>query len=1063
MSGVSFALVLIVGFGTAAFAKTGRTYYTPERVAAAKENIARFEWAQGVRDRIIEKGDPIRYYVGPLYTAADVFAEQSDEFMWLLQPTTTIPRAYDIGKDPRAVCPVHGDEVKKFGAFNPWRIDPVGHPYQIQCPVGGEWYPSNRYDLGDMTSGEFPDDGSGCLSEGQRYHFLTEYAHMAYGSVVVPTLKSLSEAYVLTGERKYAHKGCILLARVASEYPNYGWEGTSFDLEDRTERTYLGPYGGTHPFYTWKQGGMISDLIWESFLLERIAYAYDGLYDYMDDPEVLAFLQGKGMPVESGDDLREYIESYILRAGMVALQKGKIHGNEGFHQACALTLALVLDDYGDTHPNSADMVEYAYHGEGRTAYMLVNGLSRDGGGHESPNYNRIKLDFVRVAQIMEEIREQHPDRFPPERYPDIFADPKARGLFDNYIDILVLDRWLPSIGDCGGIGKPSRHDDRARRYSFLGGENLYAFTRYGDPRYARALHRMDGQPYPTDLWEPYPEDAIRAALDDPASAIVRESRLLDGYGVAILESGEWPQDRAAVLNYSSIIGHRQSDQLSLGLYARGVDLLPDLGYPRTWNYRLQWDSANMAHNTVTVNEKPFTSPRFFRNGARLFASAEGVHVVTAHHNPYTEDGSLGGDEEFRCDLYERTVVMVEVDDERFYVVDLFAVNGGEQHDQSWHAMYVEPAAPGLDWRAQATGTLAGPGVPEFGAYTDRWGREYKDGYFPSFLTEVRRAKLEAPAVWSWASGLPEGDTVALHVVPVGGPAEVIMGKGRSPVWVEEKLDYLLVRRQVERGAASHFVTVLDAYQETPTVTSVRLASESPVRLEVTRPDGTDEIIIHLPQGPSRTTGHRPVGLRVRTRRGTEVTRDVAVGSPGDGTGPGYATGRIVGLDYQRQQIEVAGEGLAEEDFAPGRAIRILNDMRTAMFRIVAATAEAGRLRVTLDKTALMAQFPIEALEGGRLQLGVTSPFTTGHVNEETGELTDGPNDYYYGCWIGEGAAARQVAGISNTSPPWLHLAEHVGPGTLDRDYVGKVASVWHYGVGDRVEVARVRTSATAPD
>jgi len=1050
------AAAALSGLCAVAFAKTGRTYYTPERIAAAKDNISRFEWAQRVRDRIIKTGEPIRYYVGPLYTAADVFAEQSDEFIWLLQPTTTIPRTYDIGKHPRAMCPIHGAEVKKHGVFNPWRIDPIEHPYQIQCPVGGEWYPSNQYHLGDMTSGEFPDDGTGCLHDGQRYHFLTEYAHMAYGSVVVPTLKSLSEAYVLTGDRKYAHKGCVLLARLATQYPNYGWEGTGFDLEDRTDRTYLGPYGGTHPFYTWKQGGMISDLIWESFLSERVAYAYDGLCDYMDDPELIAFVQAKGMAVRTGDDLRQYIEDYILRAAMVALQKGMIHGNEGFHQACALTLALVLDDYGDAHPNSLDMVEYAYHGEGQTAYMLVNGLTRDGGGHESPNYNRIKLDFVRVAQIMEAVRARHPEQFPLDRYPDIFAHPKAEELFNNGIDILVLDRWLPSIGDCGGISRPSRHDASARRHSFLSGENLYAFGRYGDPRYARALHTVDGEPHPTDLWEPYPEEVIRAALDDPASEIARESRLLDGYGAAILESGAWPQNRAVVLNYSSIIGHRQNDQLSVSLYARGLDLLPDLGYPRTWNYRLQWDSANLAHNTVTVNEKPFTSPRFYRNGARLFASAGGVHVVTAHHNPYVEGAGLAG--EHPCDLYERTVVMVDVDEERFYVVDLFAVNGGEQHDQSWHGMYVEPTAPDLDWREQGQGTLAGPDVPEFGAYTDRWGREYQDGYFPSYLTEVRRASLAAPATWVWDSGLPEGDAVALHIVPVGSAAEAIMGKGRSPVWVEDKLDYLLVRRQAEDGAASHFLTVLDAYQTAPTVTGVRLVSQDPLKLEVERPDGTDEITIHRPPGPSRTTAHRPVGLRVRTRAGADVTRDVAIGSLDDGVGPGYAVGQIADLDYGAQEITVTGDQFAEEDFAPGRAIRIFNDMRTAMFRIVETQRAGDQLRVALDKSALMAQFPIETIEGGRLQLGVKSPFATGHVNEETGELTDGPNDYYYGCWAGEGDAARQVLGISNSTPAWLHLAGPVADGDLETDYVGKVLSLWHYGIGDRVEVARISES-----
>ncbi len=1041
-------------------AKSGPTYFTPERVAIAHENVEKCDWAKKQLERIVERGDPIRYYIGPIYVSARKFAAQSDEFIWLLQPTTEIPRTYDYGEHPRAMCPVHGGEIKKFNSFNPWRIDPIAHPYQIQCPVGGEWYPSNRYDQGDMTSGDFPDDGSGCLYEGKRYYFLIEYAHMAYGSVVVPALKSFSEAYLLTGDAVYARKGCILMARLATQYPNYGWEGTDFDLEDRTERTYLGPYGGYHPHYKWKQGGLITDLIWGTFMLEWITYAYDGLYDAFDDPEVLAFVKSKGMPVETGDDLREYIESYILRSGMVALQRGLVHGNQGHHQASAMALALVLDDYGDRHPNSRDMVEYTYHGIGRSAYIMDNGLTRDGGGHESPNYNKIKLDFIRASKAMDEIRALHPSEFPEERYPDIFANPKAKELFNHLIDSSVLDYWLPPIGDNGGLRKPRRVGPQ--RYSQAGAENLFAFLKYGDPRFARALTNMDGEFFKGELWEPYPEEELRRALEDPRSRIERRSRLLDGYGVAILEAGEYPNSRALTLNYSSTIGHRQMDQLSIGLYARGVELLEDLGYPRTWDYRWQWDSHNMAHNTVTVNESRFTSPRFFRNAANLFASVDGVHVVTAHHNPY---------ESLSCDLYERTDVMVEVDEERFYVVDLFAVNGGDQHDQSWLAMYVEPEAPELDWAVQETGTLAGPHVPEFAAYTDRWGHEHPSGDFPSYLTEIRRAPLDRPATWTWRSGLPEGDGIALHIVPVDGPVEAIMGKGRSPVWVEDKAGYLLVRRHVEAGGPTHYLTVLDPFQEEPEILGVRVMSTDPIVLEVERPDGVDEITIHIPGGPSRTTAHRPLGVRVVVREGDEVRKYVQIGSldseesPGGGLAegsdrprrsPGYAQGQIEALNYDAREIVIAGDELTTADFGGGRGIRIYNDMRTAMYTIEQAEVREGRLVVTLDKPALLSRFPVTNVENGRLELGVKGPFVTGHTNKETGELTDGPNDYYYGAWVGEGHTARLVEGISNSSPACLHLAGEVDDDDLARDYVGRVVPVWYYAVGDQVEVARIR-------
>jgi len=1038
-------------------AKNMPTFYTPERVAIGRENAASYEWGRKERGRIIEKGDKIRYYIGPIYTAADTYVTQSDDFLWLLQPTTELPRTYDL--ENRAVCPVHGSAVKKYNVWCPWNIDPIDHPYQIQCMMGKEWYPSNRYQAGDMTSGDFPDDGNGCVHEGKRYYFMREYAHMVYGSVVVPTLRSLSQAYLLTGDKRYAHKGCVLLARLATQYPNYGWEGTSFGgLENRFERTFVGPWNNRHPYYKWKSGGMVTDLIWSTFMLEAIAGAYDAFYGAMgDDLELISFLQGKGMQVSDGAALRQYIENYILRAGAVGILEGHIHGNEGFHQAAALMVALVLDDYSDNHPNSKDLVDYAFHGGGRAAYLLINALTRDGGGHESPNYNRIKFDFLRVAKLMEEVRQRRPALFPLADYPEIFAHPKAQGLFDHYIDILVSDHWFPSIGDCGGISAPERLAESDRRYSFMGKENIFAFEHYGDARYARACSKPDGTLLSGELWEPYPAERIQEALKDAKSQIIRQSRLLDGYGVAILESGEGPHRRAVTLNYSSIIGHRQSDQLSIELFARGVKLLPDLGYPKTWDYRYRWDTHNLAHNTVTVNERLFTRPRFFRNAASLFAVESGVHVISAHHNPYIEAVTFGRKEKRPCNLFERTVVMVEVDVERFYVVDVFAVDGGEQHDQSWHSMPVEPTLPGLSWHEQGKGTLAGSEIAEFAGYTDRWGRTHKQGDFPSFLSEIRRATLEQPAAWTWTSGLSEGDALRLHVVPVGGPVEVIMGKGRSPVWTEGKLPYLLVRRQVAGGGASHFVSVLDAFQENPTVQSVRLVSRDPLLLEVVREDGIDEIMVQIPAGPSRTTAHRALGVRVRLRKGKQVVRDVRIGSVGQDGSPGYVGGVIQSLDYEGNEIAVvpaAGSSLA--DFAAGRRIRIFNAYRSAMFEIEEAKLDGEQFRLTLDQSALMASFPVVKITDGRLELGVKSAFATGHTHKD-GRLSDGANDFYYGCWVGEGSAARLVQGISNKTPSMLHVMAGSGEaGALADDYVGQVVSLWHYGVGDRVEVACVR-------
>lgn len=1013
--------------------KQGRTYYTPERIAGGQENVARYAWAQRILERI-HKGDPYTYVIGREYIAAPEYAALDDERIWLLQPTTRLPRVLPV--ETQALCPVHGDAVRRYNAFHPWRIDPIEHPYQVRCPVGGEWYPSNRYDLGDLTSGEFPDDGNGILVDGRRYYLLREYAHGAYCGVTIPALRSFSQAWLLTGDDRYAHKGCVLLARLASEYPNF---------TDRADRLYLAPYGGTHPSYSWKHGGMITDLIWETFCLEATAYAYDALYPYFDqDPDLLAFLRAKGLPAESGAAIRGYIEEQLFRPAAEGLLNGAIRGNEGFHQAAALAVALVLDDYSDRHPNSADLVDEAYHGAGHAAWLLVNGLRTDGSGHESPNYNRIKTDFIRVARLMEEVRRRQPERFPPERYPDLFGDRKALALFDSFIDLQVLDAFLPPIGDCGGSLEP-RHVPR-RAWSLLTSENLYAFQRTGDPRYARASVDMSGEPFTGELFEPFPADAIRDALARPESEIRRAPRLLDGYGVGILESGEGDFGRAVVLNYSILLGHWQADPLLLCLYANGVDCLPDLGYPFSWDYRWQWDANQLAHNTVTIDETQQEMRR--RNGGRcrLMASAEGVHVLTASQDPYTPADNPARPT-FGTDLFERTVVLVELDERRFYVVDLFVVRGGRQHDQSWHGPRVLPTAPPLEWSA-LPGTLAGPEVAQFGKWTDAWGRERDD--FPSYLIDLRRAEVTEPAVWSWPTGLSQVSDVRLHVVPVDGPLVAYLGHGRSPARPREWfMPYLILRRTGPPPLATRFVTVLDAACGEPTVRAVRLTGREPLSVEIDHDGGTDSVTLAVPLQDGRGTAPREIGIEVRT-----TGRRVRIGGPD----PGYLTSTITDADPERHTITVAHDPALAAELKRGRYVRVYNTDRSAMLRIESVAPSPEGLAITFAGSALVARGPVVDVADGRLTLGAYLLYGESRADEAGRLSTPREADPLAGCRLGTEPDAPTVAGVQRGEQSLVWLDGDLPAEALRGRYLGRVVSLWQYGVGDQIEVARLRVA-----
>ena len=153
--------------------KQQRTFSTDAVGKTIRHNVAKYEWAKKMATQ-------------------HPYAELSDEKVVALMPTARIK--WMGSANELAGCPVHGAEIKARGP-DPrycWVLDPVNHPYQLKCSVEGEFYPSNDFGSGDLTSGDFPDDGTGYEQNGQRYYFLGEYCHRAYIMHIVPGMVALA-------------------------------------------------------------------------------------------------------------------------------------------------------------------------------------------------------------------------------------------------------------------------------------------------------------------------------------------------------------------------------------------------------------------------------------------------------------------------------------------------------------------------------------------------------------------------------------------------------------------------------------------------------------------------------------------------------------------------------------------------------------------------------------------------------------------------------------------------------------------------------------------------------
>ena len=209
-------------------------------------------------------------------------------------------------------------------------------------------------------------------------------------------------------------------------------------------------------------------------------------------------------------------------------------------------------------------------------------------------------------------------------------------------------------------------------YRFLW--DLYAAT--GDVAFAQTLYRenggkVDGLPYDIFGGDASGFQAeLASVIEEHGTEIRLTSVNKKEWRIAILRSGVGDERRALWLDYDSGGGHSHQDGMNLGLFAKGIDLLPEMGYPAVqfggWGSpKGQWYKKTAAHNTVVVDGKNQSNA----NGeTTLWLDEPPVQAIRA-----SAPGMYGGGR------YERTAVLVDVDDEHFYVIDVFRVSGGARH------------------------------------------------------------------------------------------------------------------------------------------------------------------------------------------------------------------------------------------------------------------------------------------------------------------------------------------------------------------------------------------------
>jgi len=339
----------------------------------------------------------------------------------------------------------------------------------------------------------------------------------------------------------------------------------------------------------------------------------------------------------------------------------------------------------------------------------------------------------------------------------------------------------------------------------------------------------------------------------PTPLVRSRNYVAAGWGHAILGDGHggadrWKSQSQAHLHFSLAAEHAHNDCNSILLFAHGEEMISDLGYfhhPLRW-----WSGGSFSHNLVTIDEQEQNREQSKGTLDLCITDWPGLAVARSEgRNAYRGIAKQ----------YRRTLIHNTRDLKTPYVIDIFEVLGGDQHDWLLHgsaspsrkqdgtcSLDLKPMAgprplsngsPGdAKWKRDAFGYTK---LDPFGM----WSKVREGVADHSFTVDFRYR--HNPELGS-RTHFPAHEQTRVYL---GETVSMRLSLGRTLKWkenYEQKMPHLILRRNAE-GTKSVFVAVHELFANAPEIVEVRRL-ESPadqIRLEVEFPDHTDRLLYSL--------------------------------------------------------------------------------------------------------------------------------------------------------------------------------------------------------------------------
>ncbi|MFH1744464.1 MAG: heparinase II/III family protein [bacterium] len=656
--------------------KTESVLYPRHLVDTAIANAEKYDWAKSAQQSIVEKAR--RWY------------ESSDDDLWAMMFSPTITRSWMVWSD--GYCPVSKKPVRMYD----WQTDPWEYPWKVRSPHTGDLFPKNDfkayYDSGLDEHGVFnpekadrsllyntehPDaddplrnfcveDGEGYLEGDKRWRFIGYYLKAGqWKQLVLGGIDALSNAYLVTGDPHYAQKAAILLDRVADLYPLFDHKTQAEVYETKGHRGFVS---------TWH------DACEE---VREMALAYDRIFDAISkDAEIVEFLSRKAEeykldnPKDSFKKIQANIEDRIFRETL--RREEEIRSNYPRTPIAVTVMKTVLE-----WPSNRDEILSLI------SEILNTSIKEDGLTGEEGLTGYTTIFPSSMAPFIMQFESVDPTllRDLYARFPDLYLT------YRFHIDTWCLDRFYPRIGDCGKVGEPITSymgviTNTPDMHQFLW--RMYELS--GDPDFVKVMVRNNnnniqglGQSIFSGEHEIFQKE-VQSVLERFGTEIHLGDVNKEAWGLSILRSGEGEHRRAVWLDHDSDRRHSHRDALNIGLYAKGLDLLPDYGYPPVgyggWGSpKSQWYTMSAAHNTVVVDGE---DSRRGYGQTTLWGSGEQFHVTRVDAPDVNNDNR-----------FERTIALIDISPESSYVFDLFYVVGGKDHAKFQGASFGHAKTRGL--------------------------------------------------------------------------------------------------------------------------------------------------------------------------------------------------------------------------------------------------------------------------------------------------------------------------------------------------------------------------------